>query len=799
MEHLIGTNARPNSVNQQCPPASDGTYTHTVSRLVHDGSRTLISRVGSHTHAASIATVRCRCARTIGNTEVHTLNVHQVVPDGRTVLQGVVDAVVLLCASTVVVPIGHRSLRNGDDLHFVTVCHLVSFSQHIRTSIVDGCWGQVLHHVNQSVVRKCAGRLPVKDSRVAFRAVAESRCFHLRTVQLVRESSECHRSTTCIPLVGRDGRNGSCRRLNHKQQLGIFKTINSCIQLVIQTCIAFVYRTCFFDCCTIGIRSWCTTIAQRRYGLVNGCSQCRISLYRQSCCLGHETELRRHLGDLVCAFEFFHLPCCIKVSTQHILHYIMHFQIDVLSTIVHIALQGIIQILIRATYIIQAEVITRNPVACSTLCKESDDRIILNIGEGQRVLLAGRHFLAVDIRHNPRTVLSLRWCVFLNILSSYLQLVLTHRQVLDGLHHTSVARLTAFAHPTFQVGAAGLDGEYRIALRTHSFDFPAFCAVLETRVRNPRGVVNRILLRCVRLTIDFNRLNQQFTHTADVPVCRFRVIIHNLCLVDSFFQQLCLIARPVTIQRLSLTDGACQYRAQSISSHTLIDDGHPLPVQPLRARSHRCLHIDRSLSVHHHVLCPGNCIPMSQRLSTRLHAVGLEIFRSLFPVVLRCVRHSEIYIAHQRHSRLHLVRSCHHKRRGSIRAILTVECMETEVVRADREGRTLLQRAGRVVAFELCPTERRAALIPSVCRSATHHVGIHQQERHVERRCDICIHHMEQFAGSCLQTLQSGRRSRVLIIGTLQRILILTRLTCIRQHLIDTIQLTFRFVERIGA
>ena len=272
-----------------------------------------------------------------------------------------------------------------------------------------------------------------------------------------------------------------------------------------------------------------------------------------------------------------------------------------------------------------------------------------------------------------------------------------------------------------------------------------------------------------------------------------------MCFINRPQKYICFLPRSVTIQFLGLCYLGLQLLAQRIRTRTFIDYRESLPVQPLRTALHRHLQCHLTRAVRHHIATPCYCITMSQCLSARLHAVGLEVCRAFLPVVLSSVRHPEVDFRQIRHSRLHGVRCRHGESRSSIRAVLTIQRVESYVVRSDRQVNRLNQRTDRMVCLEFCPTECRTAFVPSVSRTAAYHVGIHQQERHIHRGRDVGIHRLEQLARSLREFRCCHIRSTIYLVSFCQRILVLTRFPAISQHLVDIVQLTLCLVDRIVA
>ena len=123
--------------------------------------------------------------------------------------------------------------------------------------------------------------------------------------------------------------------------------------------------------------------------------------------------------------------------------------------------------------------------------------------------------------------------------------------------------------------------------------------------------------------------------------------------------------------------------------------------------------------------------------------------------------------------------------------------METEVVSAQRHSGILFESECRVVDFQFAPSRSRRGTAPSLRTHTASHVGILQQERHVESAADVHINLAEEFARSLRNALHRGAAARIRHQRLIESILVHPVLTGISQCLIDGIHVSLCLVESI--
>ena len=173
---------------------------------MHDGACALIAGVRSHANPSSVGAVGCLHAIDKADACTEVLDFGEVVPIGIYGLyHGIRDALLLLGSASVTDGVADGAFRNGDDFQHVAIAHIAVGSLGISTSVVDGCWFQVLHPVDAPVVLQILRRLVVIDGWFRVFAPAEALFLDSSTTGYHLATSESHGCSTGKTGVGGHG------------------------------------------------------------------------------------------------------------------------------------------------------------------------------------------------------------------------------------------------------------------------------------------------------------------------------------------------------------------------------------------------------------------------------------------------------------------------------------------------------------------------------------------------------------------------------------------------------------------
>ena len=142
------------------------------------------------------------------------------------------------------------------------------------------------------------------------------------------------------------------------------------------------------------------------------------------------------------------------------------------------------------SYIFESEIVDADPVSAGSRSLETDFQLVADQNKLERVVLACANRQGVGVGEDLSASLRGIGSVFLNILGSHLQPVLSWRHVAESLTDKRITNGIAPRHPFLGIVSGLLDAEDVVGLQSHLLlGPPREISSLETRVDDEGGEI----------------------------------------------------------------------------------------------------------------------------------------------------------------------------------------------------------------------------------------------------------------------------------------------------------------------
>ena len=132
-------------------PGADGSHAYGMEHFVEQGSRALVRGVRSYPHPSAIAAVGSRCAGTIVDGEMKSVDAGVFIPEVDGFLDRTLNTGIGIARETFNA-VGDASARTGYRLHRVAIYHGAILLHHVGTDIIYGGWLQARHIIDVTIV-----------------------------------------------------------------------------------------------------------------------------------------------------------------------------------------------------------------------------------------------------------------------------------------------------------------------------------------------------------------------------------------------------------------------------------------------------------------------------------------------------------------------------------------------------------------------------------------------------------------------------------------------------------------------